>query len=1103
MDIAAWLRELELERYADAFVKNDVDGHVLRRLTADDLRDIGVASVGHRRRLLDAIAALGHPSPSGGAADLSDAVPAAAKVSPIDAERRQLTVMFCDLVGSTELSTRLDPEDLRAVVAMYQRACGAVAAGFEGHVAQYLGDGIMIFFGWPKAHEDDAERAVRTGLAIRDAVAALEPQPEVALEVRIGIATGLVVVGDLVDESGVHDGAVSGETPNLAARLQGLAEPGQVVIGNATQQLVAGCFEVDNLGHHPVKGLPEAGEGCAGMKERPRTSRFEVRAGPTPPPMMGRDRELALLLDRWARAEAGEGQGVLLVGEAGIGKSRLVRALVDAVAEKHHISLQYHCSPHHRDSALRPVIEQLTRAAGNVAANTTDAKLDAVETLLARSGCSAAAPLIAELLGLDGSARYGALDLSPEMRRTRTLAALIDHILGLAANHPVLLVLEDAHWVDPTTLDLVDQILGLIAEAPVLVVATSRPERQPSLGGHAHVGRLGLDRLDRRAIEEIVTRLWGQVPPRDVMQAIVARTDGVPLFVEELTKAVMEGGEATIPASLHDSLMARLDRLASVREIAQVGAVIGREFGHHLLTTVADQPLPELTAALEQLVSSELVFRRGTPPEATYSFKHALVQDAAYQSLLRSRRRHLHARIAEALQRDGPEPGGGAAETIAHHLTEAGESERAIGWWGRAGDQARDQFANPEARVHYLRALDLLGALPPSRERDRKELELRLGLGAPLFIVEGYTSARVRRNGLRTVELCRALEDDRNLFRALYDLQRNAFQSDEFQQASVYANELVGLGERTGDNPAEICGVFGLASIHLIRGELGVAAKLFERGDALDDALQHRDLPTQHFQPGIGCKAFGAMNSWMLGHPEQALRRMSAAMEAACRIGTPFIVGFALHRLAVMHHYVRDPGAALTTAARFLQLAEEHPMAHWVPWLWFIRAWAQAAMGARDVALADLGKAWPLWHARGSETYGPYFRCIAAEVHLASGEVQAGLETLSDALDVSRRTGERHWLPEVHRVKGLLMLAAQSACLGEAADCFEAALGEARRQQARSLELRAATSLARLWADGGERRKAHDLLAPVYAWFAEGFETTDLNDAKQLLGELA
>ena len=671
MDVAGWLRSLGLGQSEEAFRDNDIEGEVLPHLTADDLMSIGVTSVGHRRRLLSAVAALvlASPKPAG------DAAPGGplTVTRPVGAERRQLTVMFCDLVDSTAIAARLDPEDTREVISAYQNAVSQQVVRFEGHVAKFMGDGVLVYFGWPKGHEDDAERAVRADFAIVDAVANLTTSANAPLEARVGIATGIVIVGDLVGEGPAQEQAVVGETPNLAARLQALAEAGNVVIAESTHKLLGGLFELADLGTRDLKGFSAPIRAWRVVGERPSEGRFEALHGHQFTPLVGRDHEVGLLLERFERARDGEGQVVLLSGEPGIGKSRLALALRERLDPKPEWILRYQGSPYHGNSALWPVVCQLERAAEIAPDDPPAAKLEKIERLLglAVADLAVVAPLIAELLSIRADARYTPLDLTPQQRKVGTFGALLAQLEGLAMQHPVLIVLEDAHWLDPTTLEFFGLVVERIQRLPVLLLVTFRPEFSPPWTGHAHIMALTLSGLARTQAAAVVARIaGGKALPPAVMEQILAKTEGLPLFIEELTKAVLESGlladaedhyefagplqPFAIPPTLRDSLMARLDRLGSFREVAQIGAVIGREFGHDLLAAVAGMDTAQLEDTLSQLVEAELVFRRGAQPEATYVFKHALVQDAAYGSLLRAQRQDLHARVARELEARSP-----------------------------------------------------------------------------------------------------------------------------------------------------------------------------------------------------------------------------------------------------------------------------------------------------------------------------------------------------------------------------------------------------------------------------------------------------------------
>ena len=810
MDIDAWLRGIGLAQYAEMFRANDIDIELLGRLTNDDLKDIGVVSFGHRKKLLEAIAELA------GAFPVSPQ-PAIEPKARDAAERRQVTVMFSDLVGSTALSARMDPEDLREVIAAYQKCVAETVRRFGGFVAKYLGDGVLVYFGYPQAHEDDAERAVRAGLELVTAVTALKTRA--SLQTRVGIATGLVIVGDLIGSGEALERGIVGETPNLAARLQGVAEPNMVVIAEGTRKLLGNLFELEDLGAKDLKGIVGPVQAWAALRASSVESRFEAlhTAGLTP--LVGREGELALLLERWSRAKDGDGQVVLLDGEPGIGKSRIVQALRDRLSDESHTRLSHYCSPYHTNSPLYPVIGLLERAAGFDRTDTAEAKLDKLEALLALSATDVpeATRLLAEVLAIPADHRYPPLALTPQRQKQRTLEIIVEQLAGLAGQRPVLAVYEDAHWIDPTTIELLGLVIQRVQRLPALVLITFRPEFVPPWTSHAHVARLSLSRLTRRHGAVIALRVTGgKALPAEVLEQIVARTDGVPLFVEELTKAVVEFGllqdagdrfkltgplpPLGIPATLYDSLMARLDRSAPVKEVAQIGAVIGREFSHQLLAAVVDIPAEQLDQALGQLVASELVFQRGTPPDATYSFKHALVQDAAYQSLLRSKRHQLHGKIARMMEERFPEIAETRPELLAHHFTEAGLASQAIVYRQRAGERDLRRSAYAEAINHLKQGLELLEALPDRPERVGRELSLRLTLGSALMATRGYAGPEVGETYLRARELCRELgEAPPQLGAALHGLYRFYHVRGELRAAREAGEQLLELAVSVQD----------------------------------------------------------------------------------------------------------------------------------------------------------------------------------------------------------------------------------------------------------------------------------------------------------------
>jgi class 3 adenylate cyclase len=757
-DLAHWLEKLGMSEYAQRFGENDIDIDVLGELTDQDFDRLGV-SLGHRRRMLRAIRELG-ASPIGTTTERQGTAPTASEpLSKETAERRQVTVMFSDLVGSTALSARMDPEDLREVISAYQKCVAETVQRFGGFVAKYMGDGVLVYFGYPQAHEDDAERAVRAGLELIQAVSGLKPSAP--LQTRVGIATGLVVVGDLVGAGEAQERGIVGETPNLAARLQALAEPNSVVIAESTRKLLGNLFDLEDLGARDLKGVTGPVRAWAALRPSGAESRFEALHGSGLTELVGREEELELLLRRWATAKTGEGQVVLLSGEAGIGKSRLTAALLERFAAEPHTRLRYFCSPQHTDSALYPVIGQMERAAGQAHGDTAQVKLDKLDALLAQTSTSKQdAALFAEMLSLPNDGRYPALNMDPQLRRQKTLVALTAQMEALSRQKPVLMIFEDAHWTDPTSLETFGRLVDRVRSLPVLLIVTFRPEFEPPWIGQPYVTALTINRLAQHDIEAMIDRVVGnKLIPAGARKDIIERTDGIPLFVEEMTKAVLEAGteeEAqrtaatvpstalAVPASLHASLMARLDRLGAAREVAQIGAAIGREFSHALLGAVIPKTEADLGSALERLIDAGLLFRQGVPPHATYLFKHALVQDAAYGTLLREPRRALHARIAQSLEGRFADIVESQPELLAHHYTEAKQPEKASRLWQKAGGLALERMALIEAIAHLNKGMDLIAALSPSVERDGRELDLRT-----CWAPRGWRSkaGRLRRSG--------------------------------------------------------------------------------------------------------------------------------------------------------------------------------------------------------------------------------------------------------------------------------------------------------------------------------------------------------------------
>jgi class 3 adenylate cyclase/tetratricopeptide (TPR) repeat protein len=1110
IDVADWSRRLGLQQYAPAFAANDVDGEILPKLTAEDLIGLGVTSIGHRRKLLAAIAAL-----------RGDASQAAAETSPSpaldtarDAERRQLTVMFCDLVGSTALSARFDPEDLREIIGAYHRCVADTVARFAGFVAKYMGDGVLIYFGYPEAHEDDAERAARAGLALIDAIGRLAA-PE-RLNVRLGIASGLVVVGDLIGAGAAQECGVVGETPNLAARLQTLARPGTLVIAESTRRQIGALFELEDLGPQQLAGFAEPQRAWRVVGESGVLSRFEaLRSEATP--LVGRDEELDLLLRRWRQAKAGKGRVVLISGEPGIGKSRLAAELGGRIAGEPYTRLRYFCSPHHQDSALHPFIVQLERAAAFARDDTIEEKLRKLRELLAPGAREDdEIELLAELLSLPSSAVD--LNLSPQRKREMLFEAELHQFEALARHRPVLLVVEDAHWIDPTTRELLDLTLERVARLPVLLVITFRPEFQQAWSGRPHVTMLSLNRLSERDGAALVEGLAGDACiSRETVDEIVEHADGVPLFVEELTKAVLESGNPdhrvaavlaanpspalAIPATLHASLIARLDRLGPIaKEVGQIGAVLGREFGYDLIEQVARRPAAGLQAGLEWLAESGLLFCRGVPPQSSYLFKHALVQDAAYGTLLRARRHELHARVAAVLEQGFADLVERQPELLAHHLTAAGDTERAVDQWLKAGQSAAMRLAHLEAIRHFERGLATLAALPEGAARDGREIRLQLARGLSLFTAGGYSSAGAADAYTRARELAEELGDARRLFVAIYGLWQSANGAGKVLDCRRLSSRLQQLTIGEADDELRLQAHHSAWATCMFAGEPGAAHEHCEAGRQLYDPKRHSShhLLYGGHDPGACARYVDALAHWMLGYPDQALALSCESLAFSERLAHPFSLVDASLFNTMLHLDRGTPELALQRLDAAAALVAEQRLAFNLEPR-FLRGAALSAQGAPEEAVACLREG--LASALGAKRLRTYGITRLADALARQGEHGAALAVARDGLAIEEETGQRWWDAELHRLEGVALLGINR--LEEAQNAFEEALRISRRQQAKSYELRAATSLARLWGDQGRRAEAHKLLAPIYGWFTEGFDTADLKEAKTLLGQLA
>jgi class 3 adenylate cyclase/predicted ATPase len=1112
LDIDVWLRGIGFAQYAGMFRANDIDIELLSRLTNDDLKDIGVVSLGHRKKLLEAIAALVAAREAPAPIPVTVTEPKTQDT----AERRQVTVMFSDLVGSTALSARMDPEDLREIISAYQKCVAETVRRCGGFVAKYMGDGVLIYFGYPKAHEDDAERAVRAGLQLIAAVTALKSS--VPLQTRVGIATGLVVVGDLIGSGEAQEHGIVGETPNLAARLQGIAEPNMVVIAEGTRRLLGNLFEFEDLGAKNLKGIAGPVRAWAALRASSAEGRFEAlhTAGLTA--LVGREEELELLLQRWSRAKLGEGRVVLLSGEAGIGKSRLTAALLERLAAEPQTRLRYFCSPQHTDSAFHPIIGQMERAAGLAHDDKPQAKLDKLDAVLAQTSTSTEdVALFAEMLSLPNDGRYPALDLAPQRRRQRTLEALTSQLAGLARQQPVLMICEDAHWVDPTSLEVLGRTVDRIKTLPVLLIVTFRPEFTAPWVGQSHLTSLTLSRLGEREAAVIVARLVGnKALPADVMVAIVERTDGIPLFVEEMTKAVLEAeseGAArrtvasvpspalAVPASLHASLMARLDRLGEPRTVAQIGAALGREFSHELIVAVTSLPRQQLEAALDALVAAGVIFRRGVPPNAEYTFKHALLQDVAHGSLTRRSRQELHARIASVFEQAFPGLAAGQPERLAQHHAQAGAPEKAAGYSLKAGLRALAQSAMTEAAAQLRNGLHLLSSSPESDERERLELDLQLALARTMMATQGYAALAVGEAYARARELCLRLDRPPQLVTVLYGQFLHNFMRAELQKAWGLAQEMLRLGEAQNKPPLTLMGRRLLGVTALALGDFATAAAHLER------CLEDFDPADRPFYASlaiddlrINMMGYLATALISLGRLDEAHARIAATLDEARRLSHGYTLVHALMTACLCDWCGAEWTSLLRHVEEALELSNRHGFALFRAWGDALHGCALAALGRAQEGLPILHRGLAVTRAIGQGLHLPQTLTMLAYAYGKAGQFEEGLRRLAEAAEMAETTQDRWAEAELCRVRGDLLLATGRAL--EAENSFRQALSVARLQNGRLWELRIAVSLARLWHSEGRNEEARTLLQPIYAWFKTAVRTPDLEDAKELLGRL-
>ena len=1108
-----WLGSIGLSEYLPLFQEHAIDLSVVPDLSEADLKDIGIP-LGHRRKLLRAITEL----TSGAVAEPSPET----KKTRDAAERRQLTVLFCDMVGSTALSVRLDPEDLRTIISRHHSEITRVVRDHKGIVARYMGDGVLAYFGYPEAHEDDAEQAVRAALSLIEAVSGLEFENGIGLQVRVGIATGTVVVGDLLIAGSNQEQGIVGETPNLAARLQTIAAPGTVIICPNTRHLIEGQFEYREIGPSTVKGWSQPLRAWRVVRPIETESRFEAQHQAALSPLIGREEEIELLMRRWRSSVQGEGRVFVLTGEPGIGKSHIALALQDRLKSEPHVPFRYYCSAHHTNSVLFPFITQIERAARFERGDSPVEKFEKLKAFVTPldPGRTEILATLANLLSLPPSVGYSLSGFNPQKQKEQTLASLVEIFESQAAEQPLLLLFEDVHWIDPTSLELLTILVEHISHLRAMVLITARPEFIPPWPSHAHVTTTPLTRLSKRSGIALIQRVTaGKVLPETVINEILARTDGVPLFVEELTKTILESRllherddryeldqplpTMAIPATLQASLTARLDRLAPVREIAQIGAVVGRQFSYELLMAIAGLPKDRLDAALAQLVSSELVFCRGEIPDSVFTFKHALVRDAAYESLLKSRRIQLHAAIADTFERRFPEIVEAQPETLAHHLTEAALFDRARDYWLAAGKKAAMRSANLEAIAHLQRGLATFPRVPNSPEKIRQELDFRLALGPCLIATQGPASAAAVETFVRSRDLCEQLGDPPEYLQVMFWLTTASVMRGELPLARETISVLLDRAHKRDDKPALLNATRGKAMILLFMGQLPEASTVIEHAlEAFNASSEEVRLAARAAGQDAGVADMALMSwcLWLLGSVDTAVSRVSEAITRAETIGHSHSLAYACYYASVLHALRGEPSIALAHAERCLALSEEHGFRQWRGLSRAVRGISMAKLDPDSKVTEEVVPALEEYKTSGYQLGITALYVLLADSYLSRSKTEHASEIIEKGLATAQDNSERLFESELLRLKARAAFGKGTVDAMEAStSLLKSALAIANKQRAISLALRLATDLAALETTRGELQTGRETLAPIYARFTEGHNTSDLKRAKSLL----
>jgi class 3 adenylate cyclase/predicted ATPase len=1111
-DLAEWLGRHGLDQYAQTFAENNIEYSVLPDLTEDDLEKLGV-SLGHRKKLLRAIDAV---RPARQVRDTTEVSRIGTEaISPVqhrDAEFRQITVMFCDLVGSTQLAEKLDPEDLQKLIDAYRGECSTAIRRYGGEVARYFGDGVMAFFGWPRAHEDDAARAVHAALEIVSGVTKISGP--VTLACRVGVCSGPVIVGETGNSTTSWSMDAVGETPNMAARLQTLAATNTVLISESTRRLVSAAFDFQDLGLQELKGVSEPLHVYLVLAAKNIASRFEAAHAGFLTPLVGRSTELSLLLDRWQKVKEGDGQVIILSGTPGVGKSRLLHELKSHVQQEPHVLLHHQCSPYHSQSAFFPVIEQIEQAVQLTAREADAEKIVKLKAYLPRSieSLTDLVLLIAKLLSIPAENHRELSGLTPQQIKNRTTSALVDMLLAFSIQGPTLCVFEDAHWLDPSTLELLELIISRIDHARVLLIVSCRPEFRPAWITRANTTMHSLTRLSQTEVKTMIRDLLrGGSIPQPLIDQIIEKADGVPLFIEELTSSTLSTPLRTrgnfehtaqpallrVPETLSDALMERLDRVAPSRKLAQIAAVIGREFSHDLLSAASQIDEDDMQSALSLLEQADIIYRVGISPFVRFAFKHVLLRDAIYDSLLRSKRQQIHADIAAILERDFPELAENQPEVLAFHYQEAGNHQLAIRCWFKSGQRALAHSANVEAIANFRKALRLLNALPETPERIKQEIDIQLALGIPLIAVQGYASAETREAFSRARTLCMLLGNIPEYFQALFGLWGHSWMAGTNDEALRMADEFLSRSRALSDPVPLMVAHRVMGSTLLTIGEFQSSRNHFEEAIRLSPSKGKQPLYNLYMvEPQAASLLLLSWDLWFLGYPDQSLSRVSEALALAQDLGHPYTVAFAHYMTSVVHLLRGDAARAFASAEKSFEVSQEQRFSLYVILSRISRGRAVGDLGRLGEARAEIALGLGEARRNGVRFMLPMMETWLAEMHAKAGENEYALSIVEGALaNIGDVTG-RSWESELHRQRAQILVALNPSKVREAESHLEKSVEVARGQSAKSLELRAATSLAELWRTQGRPDEARALLEPICSWFHEGAETADLRRAR-------